>query len=163
MNVKCKEEKQEEKQDFPRTPFQIKGENKKEEIINNNYSKMVCEENKKGRKRKPEKFVRPTLTEVEAYLEGKGDVLFTAKFFWTYYECRDWKIGLCPMTDWKAAIDNWIERDNKKGKALKPATKAVAHNIVTFNAYKPVETRGAVSYEEYERMKREGKSLTPKE
>ena len=48
MNVKCKEEKQEEKQDFPRTPFQIKGENKKEEIINNN-SKMVSEQDSENR------------------------------------------------------------------------------------------------------------------
>ncbi|MBO7098312.1 MAG: hypothetical protein J6W21_00415 [Bacteroidaceae bacterium] len=150
------EEKQEEKQDFPRTPFQIKEENEKEEIIYNNNSKMIFEKNKKGRKKKSEKFVRPTLREVEAYLEGKGDVLFSAKFFWTYYECRDWKIGFCPMTDWKAAIDNWIERDDKKGKALKPATKAV-QNVVAFNAYKPVETKGAVSYEEYKRMIKEGK------
>ena len=37
-----------------------------------------------------------------------------------------------------------------------PGTSSQApKNIVTFNAYKPVETKGAVSYEEYERMRKE--------
>ena len=154
------EEKQEEKQDFPRTPFQIKEENKKEEI--DTPSKMSLVKNKKGRHNKA--FVIPTLEEVQSYMDGMGELLFTASHFWTYYDSREWKLGCRKMKDWKKVLNNWVERDNSKAVKRKPKSgskPAASQNVVTFNAYKPVETKGAVSYEEYKRMMREGKSLSP--
>lgn len=153
------EEKKEEKKDFPRTPFHIKEEKGKEEI--DTPSKMSLEKAKDiGHKMG---FVKPSTGEVKFYMDCLNENRFTAEYFWTYYESREWKIGCRTMKDWRKVLNSWIERENiwsmkrKAKKASKPAPK----NIVTFNAYKPVETKGAVSYEEYERMMREGKSLTP--
>jgi hypothetical protein len=155
---KMQEEKQEEKQDSPHTLFQIKEENEKEEI--DPQSKMCLVKNKKGSHKKV--FVIPTLEEVQAYMDMLDEPLFTASYFWTYYDSRDWKIGCRKMKNWKKVLDNWVERDNSKvlRRKIYPAKKPAPQNIVTFNAYKPVNTSGAVSYEEYERMKRNGKILT---
>ena len=147
-----KEEKQEEKQDFPHTPFQIKEENKKEEI--NTPSKISFVKNKKGRRKK--EFEIPTLEEVQSYMDSLGEPLFTASHFWTYYDSREWRLGYREMKDWKKVLRNWVERDNSKNLTQKPKTTrkpAVPNNIVTFNPFKPVDTTGAVTYEEYLRIK----------
>lgn len=148
------EEKQEEKQDSPRTPFQIKEENTKEEI--DTPSKMSLVKNTKGRRKKV--FIIPTLEEVQSYMDTMGDPQFTASYFWTYYDSREWKLGCRKMRDWKKVLDNWIERENSIAarRKTKPTIKSPHQNIVTFNAYKPVERKGTVSYEEYERMKQNG-------
>ena len=146
------EEKQEEKQDFPHTSFQIKEENKKEEI--DTPSKMSLVKNKKGRHKKV--FVIPTLEEVQSYMDSKGELLFTASHFWTYYNSREWKLGCRKMKDWKKVLDNWVERDNSNALRRKPKPtpkQATTQNIVAFNPYKPIDNTGAVSYEEYLQLK----------
>ena len=144
------EEKQEEKQDSPHTPLQIKEENKKEEI--DTPSKMCSEKIRKGRHGKV--FVKPTLEEVQGYLDKAGEARFTAAYFWTYYNSREWKMGCRTMRDWRKVLDNWVERENKKGvQRGKPQAAKPQQNVVKHNAYKPVDTTGAVSYEEYLRLK----------
>ena len=129
-----------EKQDSPHTPFQIKEKN------NNNDSKIGSEtESKKGRKKQ---FVPPTLQEVQDYMDQIGETSFTAAKFWNYYEARGWTLGKSKMRYWKVVLDNWSKCDKTKRKVERPA-----QNIVTFNAYKPIETKGAVSYEEYLKMR----------
>lgn len=90
-------------------------------------------------------------------MDTMGDPQFTASYFWTYYDSREWKLGCRKMRDWKKVLDNWIERENSIAarRKTKPTIKSPHQNIVTFNAYKPVERKGTVSYEEYLRMKKE--------
>ena len=132
-----------EKQDFPHTPFQIKEKN------NNNDSKIGSEtDSKKGRKKL---FVPPTLQEVQVYMDQIGETSFTAAKFWNYYEARGWTLGKSKMRYWKLVLENWSKGDKTMRDKERPAP-----NIVTFNAYKPVDNSGAVSYEEYLKMKSEG-------
>ena len=151
-----KQEKQKEKKDSPRTPLQKK--EKIKEKNNNNDSKMCWGkqpeiDSQKGRK---EAFVPPTLEEVQAYMDQKGEHRFTAVKFWNYYEARGWTLGKSKMRFWRRVLDFWIERDmnNASGRSRQSA-QAPQDNVVTFHAYKPVDTKGAVSYEEYLRMKGE--------
>ena len=103
-------------------------------------------------------FVRPTLEEVRAYMDEIGEHRFTALKFWSYYEARGWTLGKAKMKFWKRVLDNWSEKENIKGaKRMQNDATAPCDNIVTFHAFKPVDNTGAVTYEEYERMKREGK------
>jgi hypothetical protein len=72
-----KQEKQKEEKDSPRTPLQKK--EKIKEKNNNNDSKMGLGKepethSQKGRK---EAFVPPTLEEVQAYMDQKGESSFT--------------------------------------------------------------------------------------
>lgn len=151
-----KQEKQKEEKDSPRTPLQKK--EKIKEKNNNNDSKTGLEkqpenDSQKGRK---EAFVPPTLEEVQAYMDQKGKHRFTAVKFWNYYEARGWTLGKSKMRFWRRVLDFWIERDmnNASGRSRQSA-QAPQDNVVTFHAYKPVDTKGAVSYEEYLRMKGE--------
>ena len=145
-------EKQEEKQDSPHTPLQIKEENEKEKI--DTHQRRNSEKFQKGRRCNV--FVKPTLDEVQAYMDKVGEGRFTALYFWTYYDSREWKMGCRTMRNWKKVLDNWCERENNRARRLVSKPKA-PQNIVTFKAYKPVDRTGTVSYEEYLRMK---KSLT---
>ena len=106
---------------------------------------------KKGRKKA---FIPPTLDDVQAYMDEIGECRFTAVRFYNYYEAKGWILGKVKMKCWKVVLDNWIERENKKGKLGKPQQKP-QQNVVTFNAYKPVDRTGTVSYEEYLKMKSE--------
>lgn len=155
--VVFKQEKQKEKQDSPHTPLQIKEKIKEKNHYNN--SKMVSEKDsgntsQKGRK---EAFIPPTLAEVRAYMDEIGENRFTAERFWNYYEAKGWVLGKAKMKFWRRVLDNWSSGGSDRSGRVRGAKASAQRNIVTFNAYKPVETKGAVSYEEYERMKKEGK------
>ena len=108
---------------------------------------------KKGRKKA---FVPPTLDDVQTYMDEIGEHRFTALRFWNYYEAKGWILGKARMRFWKLVLDNWIERENSKA-ARKAKSQKVQQNIVTFNEFTPVDRTGAVSYEEYLRMKSENK------
>lgn len=54
-------------------------------------------------------FVKPTLSEVEGYIEEKG-YHFSATAFWCHYEANGWKVGRNPMKDWRAACATWEHR-----------------------------------------------------
>ena len=135
-----------EKQDSPHTPFQIKEKN------NNNDSKIgSAEETKKGRKKV---FIPPTIQDVQTYMDQIGETRFTAEKFWNYYEARGWTLGKSKMRYWKVVLDNWGRGNKAKCKEERPE-----QNIVTFKAYKPVDNTGAVSYEEYLKLKEKGEKL----
>ena len=147
-----KQEKQREKQDSPRTPLQIK--DKIKEKNHNNNSKMDSEKSKKGRNKI---FVPPTLEEVQSYMDEIGETRFSAERFWNYYEAKGWVLGRSKMRFWKLVLDNWVVGENKKRQKRQAPVPQPA--VVTFMPFKPVETKGAVSYEEYLRLKEKAKTL----
>lgn len=69
------------------------------------------------RTRTTERFVRPTIEEIEAYIAEKG-YTFSAQAFFDYYEANGWRVGKNPMKKWKAACANWqrMEQERKKQK-----------------------------------------------
>lgn len=143
-----------EKKVSPHTPY------KRKEKANNNDSKMGLKfgSENESKNSSHEAFVSPTLEEVQAYMDEIGEHRFTAVKFWSYYEARGWTLGKAKMKFWKRVLDNWSEKENiKEAKHMQKDAAAPRDNVVTFHAYKPVDNTGAVTYEEYERMKREGK------
>ena len=55
-------------------------------------------------------FVPPTLEEVKAYcLERRNNV--NPEKWLNHYKSNGWRVGKCPMKDWKAAIVTWETND----------------------------------------------------
>lgn len=57
------------------------------------------------------RFVKPTIEEVKAYCEERGNKFEPQKFF-NYYESVGWKRGKTPIKDWKACVRTW-EKEEK--------------------------------------------------
>ena len=62
---------------------------------------------------KKERFVKPTLEEVEAYISEKGYCV-NAQQFIDYYTSNGWKVGRNPMKDWKAAVRTWETKERRQ-------------------------------------------------
>lgn len=58
---------------------------------------------------KPKRFSKPTVEEIQKYIDEKH-YAFTAEAFFNHYESVDWKIGKSPMKNWKAACRTWNEK-----------------------------------------------------
>ena len=69
------------------------------------------------KRRSAPRFTPPTIEEVRAYCQERGNHV-DAERFHSYYTANGWKVGKNPMKDWKAAVRTW-ERDDKKGPAIK--------------------------------------------
>ena len=64
-----------------------------------------------------ERFVKPTINEITAYVLEKG-YTFNPQAFYDYYEANGWRVGKNPMKKWKAACANWqrMETERKQQK-----------------------------------------------
>lgn len=58
------------------------------------------------------RFTPPTVEEVRAYCEERGNAVDPERFV-DYYSSNGWKVGRNSMRDWKAAVRTW-ERDDRK-------------------------------------------------
>ena len=94
----CVAQTKEEKEPSPRTPYREKEE--------------TGENNRNARTR--EKFVKPTLEEVAAYMREKGYSV-DAEEFWNFYESKGWKVGRDPMKSWQAACVTWQKKERVFG------------------------------------------------
>ena len=63
---------------------------------------------------KNRRFSPPTLDEVTAYCNERGNKVDPARFI-DYYTANGWKVGKNPMRDWKATVRNW-ERTSRSAK-----------------------------------------------
>lgn len=57
------------------------------------------------------RFTPPTLDEVIAYCQERGNSVDAERFV-SFYESNGWKVGKNPMKDWRAAVRTW-ERDDR--------------------------------------------------
>lgn len=73
---------------------------------------------------KSQRFITPTLEEVEAYCKERNNVV-DAKAFIDFYESKGWMVGKNKMKDWKAAVRTWERREQKPkpGQTKKPQYK----------------------------------------
>lgn len=75
----------------------------------------------KDKKEKPLRavFQKPTVDEVKAYCQERGNNVDPNAFV-DFYSAKGWRVGNQPMKDWKACIRTWERRDQQKAK---PAAK----------------------------------------
>lgn len=86
------------------------------EIAPNNIEYNIDKENiiidDNNIKEKATKFQKPTLEELQSYINEKG-YHFSAEAFIDYYDSVGWKIGSHPMRSWTSACNTW-ERKYKE-------------------------------------------------
>ena len=61
--------------------------------------------------KKDEPFIPPTEEEVAAYASELGKRMDVRKFM-DYNISKGWMVGSSPMRDWRAAVRNWLARDD---------------------------------------------------
>ena len=62
------------------------------------------------------RFVKPALSEAQAYADEKG-YAFSVEQWFSYYESNGWKVGKNPMKSWKASMSYWNgNNDNSNGR-----------------------------------------------
>ena len=64
------------------------------------------------------RFTRPSPQEIENYIfekTGGHDKSEALKIF-NFYESNGWKVGKNPMKNWKAAVSNWLTRNQSDAK-----------------------------------------------
>ena len=83
----------------------MENENENENIIDNVVIDKPIEE-------KPKRFIKPTIEQLEAYMEERG-MNNIANRFYDHYEANGWKIGKNSMKDWRASVRTW-EPNHKK-------------------------------------------------
>lgn len=81
------------------------------------------------------RFRRPTLEDVTAYCEERGNGVDPQRFI-SYYDSVGWKVGKTPMKDWRAAVRTWEAKEKKKsgkvydhGDIAYKAAKALAREV----------------------------------
>lgn len=66
------------------------------------------------------RFVKPTLAEVTAYCQERGNHV-TPQAFLDYYESNGWRVGgKSPMKDWRAAVRTWELRAEEEYRIKNP-------------------------------------------
>lgn len=86
-------------------------------------------------KPKRKRFEPPTLDMLNEYAREKGYQGFDAERFFNYYESNGWKVGKNPMKSWKAAVSNWVSRDQVTQPQRTPAPKPTTPNNNKFHNF----------------------------
>ncbi len=76
------------------------------EHINKHKQKQQTKTFYKEKNIKKEKFVKPTIDEIQKYCTSRNNKV-DAKKFWDFYESKGWKVGKTPMEDWQACVRTW--------------------------------------------------------
>lgn len=65
---------------------------------------------KENIKRNLSSFVPPTVEEVRAYCEERGNFIDPEAFV-AFYDSKGWRVGNSPMKNWKSAVITWEKRN----------------------------------------------------
>jgi len=84
---------------------------KNNNIVDNNAPKS--ENSIKPDKPKRNKFVIPTVEDVQEYCDERGNNI-DAQHFIDYYSARGWMLGKNHIKDWKACVRTWERNESKK-------------------------------------------------
>lgn len=95
-----------------------------------------------------ERFVKPTLEEVEEYCRERNNNV-DAESFIDFYESKGWMVGKSKMKDWKACVRTWEK--NHKNNSYKNNTKQELELPEWFDKETDVEK---ISKEEEEELKK---------
>ena len=78
--------------------------------ISNTEILKTEEEIKESKPKKSKAFVKPTLEEIQDYI-NEQNYNVDAEYFFDHYEANGWYVGSKKMSDWKATLRNWNRRD----------------------------------------------------
>lgn len=85
--------------------------------------------------KKEKRFVKPTVDEIQAYINEKG-YTFDAEAFFAHYESNGWKVGRNPMKSWKAACTTWSKnKNNNNNYGRETATEKVGRTIAEADSF----------------------------
>ncbi len=107
---------------------------------------IVVSKEKDETKTAMKRFVKPSVTEIEAYIKDMGYEI-DAQYFHDYYEANGWKVGKNPMKDWKATVRTWTK--NNRNWRIK------SKNLPDFELTKHTEKESTVSDEEWDKVLKE--------
>lgn len=65
------------------------------------------------------RFIQPTVEDVQKYCEENDIFGFNAERFIDYYEARGWMIGKNKIKNWKACIRTWLHNEEQRRKEEK--------------------------------------------
>ncbi len=101
----------------------------KEKKSNSNIKKDNIKETPlKGSKEKAQsRFSPPTVDEVRAYCQERGNSVNPERFI-DFYASKGWRVGNQPMKDWKACVRTWEQRDNGNGGKVRQMSTVPAQN-----------------------------------
>lgn len=71
-----------------------------------------------GERNHTQRFLKPTVGQIQAYCKERGNSI-DAQYFFDYYESKGWLVGRTPMKSWQAAVRTW-ERNEGARNAVKP-------------------------------------------
>ena len=98
---------------------------------NNNTNSKLKESNKENnntpKTEKKERFKAPSVEDVQAYCDERGNNI-DAQHFIDYYSARGWMLGKNHIKDWKACIRTWERNDSFKPKQDKQPEKKYDQN-----------------------------------
>jgi len=115
---------------------------------------------RKTRERRKKRI--PSLKEIEEYAKEFNHLDFTPDYFCDFYERTHWRIAGYKIHDWRAVFRVWVRnsRSNpqnatqRRQQQIAEERERVQQEFET-RYQEAAQTR--VSYEEYQRMKREGR------
>lgn len=81
-------------------------------------------------KAKRKRFSPPTIEEVTAYCNERGNSVDPQRFI-DHYESNGWMVGKNKMKDWKAAVRNWERNGYDKPTASKPKSAGQRHLLAS--------------------------------
>jgi DNA-binding transcriptional ArsR family regulator len=73
--------------------------------------------------RRSQKFIKPTIEEIEAYCRERDNGI-DAQQFYDFYEAKGWLIGKTKMKDWKAAVRTWERRNQEQNAKSNASSKS---------------------------------------
>lgn len=82
-------------------------------------------EKKEKKEAPPRRFTKPTLSEIEGFINENNYIVNATKFF-DYYESNGWKVGRNSMKDWKAAVRSWEAKEQERLREKEPKERRLA-------------------------------------
>lgn len=82
-------------------------------------------EKENTKEKAPTRFSKPTLSEIEDFINENNYIVNATKFF-DYYESNGWKVGRNSMKDWKAAVRSWEAKEQERLREKEPKERRLA-------------------------------------
>ena len=85
------------------------------------------DDDKKGNGAREARFTPPSIEQVAAYCQERGNGVDAARFV-DFYSSKGWMVGKSRMKDWKAAVRNWERSSDAKATPVKKPGYNVQHH-----------------------------------
>lgn len=85
------------------------------------------DDDKKGNGAREARFTPPSVEEVAAYCQERGNGVDASRFV-DFYGSKGWMVGKSKMKDWKAAVRNWERSSDAKATPAKKPGYNVQHH-----------------------------------